>query len=412
MYFRWTLFKLHGKRYIRLVPTILLETLLFALIVLGIGAYASKALYGEKTIGEIRVGVVASENEMTELLLSFVESMDSMKDTVSFTLLSGEQARSQLKGGDIYAAVILPDGLVEGILSGENIPARILLGNSRGRVETEVFVQLAGAGARLLTTAQAGIYAADRLCREMERLDLIGQSEDDLNQAYLNYALGRSSLLREREVDALNGGSLTDYYGVSLFLAFLTFVGTGFGKAMQVRVSERERIFQARGVGAIGRYLADVTAFAGVFAFIGSLMGVPVFLWLSGKAGSTFHVSFCWLWMVVICAGAGIFLRMLFQITGNGTGGIAAVFLFLLICMLASGIVIPPAFLPVWAEQFGKHLPYKGWMDELTAALQGRMTGRLMWQTMARMGAFLVPGALAAVIRQQAGNRRKGAAER
>ena len=159
MYFEWTLLKLHIKRYASLIPGILLETLLFLLVVLGIGVFAAKVLYQDKAIGEIKVGVVAQEDEKTELLLTFVESMDSMKGTVSFTLLTQEEAGAQLKSGEIYAAVIMPEGLVEGILSGQNIPARILIGNSRGKAETEVFIQLSSAGANLLTTAQAGIFA-------------------------------------------------------------------------------------------------------------------------------------------------------------------------------------------------------------------------------------------------------------
>ena len=412
MYFGWTLLKLHSKRYLKLVPAIFLETLLFAVVVLGIGFCASKTLYQGKATSEIRIGVVAPENEMTELLLNFVESMDSMKDTVSFRLLSQEEAREQLKNGEIYGAVIIPDGLLEGILSGENIPARILIGNSHGRVETEVFVQLAGAGSKLLTTAQAGIYAADQLCREMGREDLIGQSEDYLNQAYLKYALGRSSLLREREVDAMAGSSLTDYYGVSLFLAFLTFVGVSFGKTMQIRPGEREYILQARGVRTAGRYFIETAAFAGVFALLGGLVGMPEALWLSQRAGSTFRFSVCWLMILAVCISVGVFLRMLFQIIGNSAGGTGIVFVFLLTSMTISGIFIPQAFLPVWAERIGNCLPYKVWMEGLTVILQGRLKGDWILYTVAITLVFLVVGAGVAVCRQRWGrlNQRKGIA--
>lgn len=408
MYFGWTLLKLHSKRYFKLVPAIFLETLLFAVIVLGIGVCASKALYQGKAIGEIRIGVVAPENEMTDLLLNFVESMDSMKDTVSFRLLSQEEAREQLKSGEIYGAVIIPDGLVEGILSGENVPARILIGNSHGRAETEVFVQLAGAGSSLLTTAQAGIYAADQLCREMGREDMISQSEDYLNQSYLKYALGRSSLLKEREVDALTGSSLTDYYGVSLFLAFLTFVGVCFGKSMQICPSEREYILQARGASAARRYFIETAAFAGVFALLGSLLGIPAALWLSKNAGSTFRLSICWFLIVVVCISVGVFLRMLFQVVGNSAGGMGVVFVLLLTGMTISGIFTPQAFLPIWAERIGNGLPYKMWMEGLTVTMQGRLTGDWILQTAAATLAFLLIGAGAAVCRQRWGSLNQG----
>lgn len=400
--------KLHSKRYLKLAPAIFLETLLFAVIVSGIGICASKILYQDKAIGEIRIGVVAPEDEMTDLLLTFVESMDSMKDTVSFRLLSREEASKQLKSGEIYGAVIIPEGLVDGILSGENVPARILIGNSHGRAETEVFVQLARAGSKLLTTAQAGIYAADQLCREMGREDLVSQSEDYLNQMYLKYALGRSSLLKEREVDALAGSSLTDYYGVSLFLAFLSFVGVSFGKVMQIRPGEREYILQARGVRTVGRYLIETAAFAGVFALLGSLLGVPAALWLSGRAGSMFRFSACWLMVVGICISIGAFLRMLFQVIGNSAGEMGMVFVLLLAGMAVSGIFIPQAFLPVWAERIGNCLPYKIWMEGLAVTLQGRFKGDWILQMVAVTLAFLAAGAVAALWRQRWGRMNPG----
>ena len=48
MYCRWIFFWLNMKKFIRLLPAIVLETILFGLLLLGVGTYASKAVYGEK----------------------------------------------------------------------------------------------------------------------------------------------------------------------------------------------------------------------------------------------------------------------------------------------------------------------------------------------------------------------------
>ena len=223
---------LNIKKFIRMLPTIVLETLLFGLILLGIGAYATKAIYGEKVVNEIRVGVVAKgEDRTADMLVRFIGSMDSIRDTIFFTLLSSEQeAREKLAAGEIYAAILVPEGIIDSVLSGENIPATILLDNSYSEMETAVFEEFTRAGARLLTTAQAGIYAADAFCVEKGRKDQIERTEDYLNAAYLSYALDRSSLLEEAEVKAAGGLNLTDYYTIALLLAFLSFAGLSFGR--------------------------------------------------------------------------------------------------------------------------------------------------------------------------------------
>lgn len=200
MYCRWIFFWLNMKKFIRLLPAIVLETILFGLLLLGVGTYASKAVYGEKAVGEIRVGIVSEgEDKMTDMLLKFVESMDSVRDTVSFVRLSEEEARRRIADEDIYAAVVIPEGMVDSIITGENVPVTILLGGIYSRAETEVFVQFTKAGAKLLTTAQAGIYAADAFCVENGWRDGISWTENYLNEAYLKIALERTSFLRKRK---------------------------------------------------------------------------------------------------------------------------------------------------------------------------------------------------------------------
>ena len=232
-----------------------------------------------------------------------------------------------------------------------------------------------------------------------------------MNQTYLKYALGRSSLLKEREVDALAGSSLADYYGISLFLAFLTFTGISFGRIMGVVPTEREYILQTRGVGAAKQYLIETAAFSGVFSMLGSLLGIPMALWLSGKSGSAYCFSFWWLLLAAVCVSAGVFLRMLFQVIGNSAAGMVAVFVLLLVCMTISGIFIPSAFLPIWAEQVGKYLPYQIWMEELILILKGRPKGNLVLQIVVMVAVFLGIGTAAAVCRQRLGrlNQKKGA---
>lgn len=401
MYCRWIFFRLKIKKFIRILPIILLETILFALILLGIGAYATKAVYGEKAVKEIGVGIVAEgEDQMADMLVRLVGAMDSIKDTVSLEMLSMEEAQARLKEGEIYAAVVLPEGLVDGIISGENIPAKILTGSAYSKIETEVFTQLSRAGASLLTTAQAGIYAADTFCVENGRADLIAQTENDLNEAYLKYALERSALFKEKEVKAVKGVNLTDYYAVSLLFAFLSFAGLSFGRYMQVEMGEKEKLMKSRGIGSMQQYLIETAAFSLVFAVLGTLLCLPVYLLIINNSKSSFTPSPVWIAMMVIWFLVGMFLRALFQILGNNTGSIGVGFIVLMMLMFSSGIFIPSAFLPIFIEKLGDYIPYKTWMEGMVMILQGKfVTG--MAAKLFMTGFFSVAiGVLAAVCRE------------
>lgn len=400
MYCRWMLFRLEMKKLIKMLPLILVETLLFALIVAGTGAYAVKALYGDQVVGEIKVGISAdSEDSMTKMLIRFVQSMDSLKDTLSFVLLPEEEARKQVEEGTLYAAVMVPDGMVDSILSGENLPVGILLGNSYSRMETGVFAQLTGAGAKLLTVAQAGIYAADTFCLENGMQDRIRQTEDYLNEVYLKYAAARVGIFRTREVSAVKGVGIADYYVIALLIAFLSFVGLSLGRCIEVNVGERKRLLSARGISAGEQYLMEAGGFGVLFAVMGMIISLPVCLLFAKYQSSSFRVSAAWaaLFLVWLCAGA--FLRLLLQITGNSVGGIGACFVILLAFLFAAGIFVPEAFLPLWIGKAGGFLPFKGWMEAMTAILQSRMDGQLLFQLLLQLIVFLALGALVAVVR-------------
>ena len=400
MYCRWILFRLEIKRLIKMLPMIVLETLLFGVIVLGAGVYATRALYSDKAVGEIKVGIAAdSEESMTRMLINFVQSMDSLKESTSFSIVSEEEARRQVEKGEVYAAIIVPEGIIESIISGENLPATILLGNSYNRMETETFAQLTRSGAKLLSVAQAGIYAADTFCIENGMQDQIQQTEDYLNEIYLDYAFGRTSVFHAKEVNAIKGVGLTDYYGISLLLAFLSLAGLSIGRWVQIKIGERQRMLRVWGISTGGQYVIETGAFTVVFALLGMSISLPVYFFLIRYTGSSFKLAASWIFLIIIWLVMGAFLRLLFQITGNSPGGIGVCFIILMAYMFASGVFIPSAFLPLWLERIGELFLYKGWMESMAIILQGRFDGQIIIRLLTQLIIFLLAGALLAVIR-------------
>ncbi len=401
---RWILFRLEIKKFIRILPVILAETILSGVLFLILGLWASKGLYGDRTVNEIRIGIVSEEDDkMTDRIVRFISSMDSVTDTVSFVQLSEKEAREKISAGEIFGAVLIPTGLMESILSGENLPAVILLDNTFSSMETAVFSQLADAGAKLLSTAQTGIYAADAFCMLIGREDLIAQSEEYLNRAYIEYAMGRTALWKEREVSAHFGVNISDYYAISLFLAFLTLTGISFGKYMQAGCGERERIWKTWGIGTGQRYLIETAAFGTVFSLLGMLLAIPFYLYFAKTADSSFVPSLSWLWMAVVWMAAGLFMRMLVELSGNHIGGMGICFLLLLAFMTASGVFIPSSFLPLWVERAGGLLPFGRWMEGMAAALQGKALGRGAAWLLADMPVYLLLGVLFAKCREHWG---------
>lgn len=365
----WVFFQLELKRYGKRIPVIFMESLLFAFLILAFGFFAVRYVYGDRVIEKINVGIVSSENEeVSRMLVKFVSSMDSMEESCSFELMEEETARQRLADGSIYAAVILPEGMIESIMNGQNIPATVLFSTAYSRMETEVFKELAATGSRLLTTAQAGIYAADEMCLEQKRYDGIEKTEDYLNRAYLEYALNRTAVFKLEETDAAGGRSLVQYYGAALLLVFLSFAGLVMGKAAEGTKTALGGIMAARGCKRGRQMIADTLAFAVIFMLFAMAAGVPL-LWIIGKnTGFQMETGDIFL-LFTIFFTMGIFIRALIFITGNKTAGLGVSFLILLMMMIASGLFLPKAFLPEilfnGMKNAREYLPYRIWLKAI-----------------------------------------------
>lgn len=365
----WTFFRLELKRYGKMIPGMLLGSLLFAALILCFGLFAVRYVYGNQVIGNIKVGVVSLEDEkVSKMLVKFVSSMDSMEEICSFELMEEDTARKGLTDGSIYAAVILPEGMMDSIMDGRNIPARVLFSTAYSRMETEVFKELAGAGSRLLTTAQAGIYAADELCSESKRSEWIQVTEDYLNGAYLEYVLNRTAIFKLEEVNAVRGHSLIQYYSAALLLAFVSFVGLIMGRASENAGTALRGIMSARGCYRGWQFTMDVLAYAVVFMLFSTTVGISFFKMMGKSAGFSVEIPEIFM-LSVLFFSMGIFIRALIGITGNKTAGLGIAFVILLVMMAAAGLFLPQAFLPRAFSSAGEYFPYKVWLEAVLAIM-------------------------------------------
>lgn len=362
-------FKLHCKKYGKILPMILAESFLFALLIVLLGTMAVKILGEGSGFTQIKVGVVSEEEEsLTGLLVSFVEGMDSLEDNCSFELMEEQDAYEALEAGELYAAVFLPEGILDSILNGTNLPARVVLSRACSELETAVFEEVAGAGGRMLSIAQAGIYAADELCLETGQPEQIVAAEAYLNDAYLNYALNRTSIFEQEEIAATGKVGAVTYYAASLLLVFLTFAAVVMGRYVKVRPDAHTMLIAVSGMNKECQYLCDVLAFTAIVTAVGGVIGCPLLYVCAGRENMMKEVvPLCGIYIWILFSMA-LFVRLLLQICGNDNGGMGTVFAFTFVIMFVCGLFVPTAFLPVSLERLGQWLPYKYWLTMILNA--------------------------------------------
>ncbi|MFR8164823.1 MAG: ABC transporter permease [Enterocloster sp.] len=113
--------------------------------------------------GRITVGVALPENDiLAKQVTSMLSSLESVKSICDLSYMSREECLEGMENGELLAALLIPEGFVQDIMSGVNTPVPVLLPENAG-VESRIFKELADAGAQTLSAAQAGIYAGDEV---------------------------------------------------------------------------------------------------------------------------------------------------------------------------------------------------------------------------------------------------------
>ena len=196
------LLRLQIKSAFLTLPKILAGTLLFTVILCAaaLGAQAADKSGGES---KMQVAVVLpgdnyanmrDEDKYVRNAFEYLEQMDSVKNVCEFVFVPDEvKALDDLKN-EVYAAVVvIPERFISSIMSGENIPARIIFKESGVNVTSSVFQEMLRAGASDLSTAQAGIYAVDDVVRALfNSKDALEKSNQHMNTVYMSFCLDRS----------------------------------------------------------------------------------------------------------------------------------------------------------------------------------------------------------------------------
>lgn len=335
------------KRALKLLPAVLAVSLLFGALAAGAAYGGAKLLYQDRAAGRIVVAVVTdAEDTMGQMALSMLGSMDSVESICDFVETTEPEAREGLKEGRYYAALLIPPGMVEGIMDGTNTPVRVLL-SGQGGLETLLLKQLTESGARMLGASQAGIYAADFYCGEQGMEELIPQVEVFLNKVYLDYAMNRDGWFGKRTVSALGEMDLPGYYGTTALALLLFLMGIPCA-AFSCRESlALENKLRAEGIGPAAQLLVKILAAAVLLLAALFLLAVPVSAGLSrwGVRGLAFsgYGVLCAVLAVLVCASMMIFC---FEAARGLLAGAMLLFVLTGAFIFLSGGLLPAAFLP------------------------------------------------------------------
>lgn len=114
----------------------------------------------------VKTAVVDGEDSiLSRIVISTVAGMEDISQLIEVTRCPEEEAMDGLRAGKYAAVILLPEGTVDGILSGRNVKGTIYL-SAAAAAHTEVVARTAAFGETMLAAGQYGIFSGEQLIRE------------------------------------------------------------------------------------------------------------------------------------------------------------------------------------------------------------------------------------------------------
>lgn len=400
-YYIWL--KTEYKRAVLMLPLILKRAVILAAVCLaagGIIAFCACVIQnGGNAEPKLRIGYAAGggmDNMLTEFAVSYVQDMESVQSLCSLEEVAEQEGKKLLAEGALSALIVLPDDVINEILSGKNTPAKLYLpakkdkavqGGGLDAVGGMLFEELVSAGMGMLGTAQAQIYASSSVLQQLSEEyggnaaavdgSLLQSMYDDINRFNLGVVTAREDLFQTKKLSLTGNDTYAVYYGSAALTVYVMLAGLFFGAFCKRSGFWQKMADRRLGVGyaaqLFDRCLAGSLLMLAVTLFPFLLSAMP-----QVRALLSIKITFLGtVILMLITVFASVYHMMVYQLVERRESAVVAAGIFALIQAYMSGCLIPSVFLPKAVTGIGRLLPAAFIKKGFTAFLTGEAEGFL-----------------------------------
>lgn len=368
-------YKLECKRIIKSIPHILAGAIALSLVAGAIAFCAGKMIYINKNDVDVSIAYsLEDENRMTKMIVGMLTGSDSISSVCNFIQASEEESAELLEHDQIMAAITIPAGFMNSLMTGKNYSIQISL-PVKLSIYSIILVELTKAVENILDSAQAGVYTLYDYYKEQDLLEHEKEANLALNSLYLTKALGRASTFQTHTVSATGAVPVREYYFCAGAVLLLLMLGTTFIHTLQSNSRIMNlKLYQA-GIGsrhiALGKILSVALAL-----FILLFGSVPAFVLLNAMniLSVTLSLPAALLNAAAVCLCAAGVIVFIISLTSGRTGGILLLFIAAAVMCFISGCFVPELFLPDALKELSNVLPSTHMLRLMTDMIQNRIS--------------------------------------
>lgn len=318
------------------------------------------------------------DGSMSKMALRLLQGMDSIKVVCEFELTDEEEAREGVYTGKYGAAIVLPENFYEGVNTGVNPPALILVPEDMtGSLKN--FGDLLEASVSLVDTVEGGIYAVTDAYYVYGMTVSKTDMENYLTNISFDTLLNRTKFFDEELETSLDVDNLISYAVVSACLLILMVTCTGFAYLYSKRTRAVEYLLKRNGIGPVKK------GFVRLFAMMLQLIVIYLLFTLIVYIASRFMVASDN--EAIILAGKSLkdaldvltsfgnilpvllamcgFTHFVYSFLGSREDSGLILLIVFMIMLIVGGCIVPSVFLPDSIESLGAYLPAALWRNDI-----------------------------------------------
>lgn len=367
------------KRVLKALPMAVLFTLLLTGILSAVFIMLSGKNQEKQEAMIVRIGVTgATDDPYFSGAMRLLEDIDTAQFSLELQMVTEAEAKDLLRAGKLTGYIIIPEGFVDSIITGENKPIKYVSTSGQAGIGTMLTRDVLSVISNLVTESQSGIYGMHTVYRKNGLQDILYEDEFDLNMRYIRYILKRGVLF-EVEENGTQELSFTSYYICGIWLFLLLIWGISCSPLFSHKNQALQSLLGAKGVTVWAQIAGEYAAY--LLLMEGSLLLVVMMLLTGSRiAGVSFAAFFpmrggTWgfLWnsipVLMVVAALQYFL---YEVTDGFLNGILLQFLCAILMGYISGCFLPFKSLPESIRGISAFTPAGISMTYLT----GRMAGK------------------------------------
>lgn len=353
---KWKLYwNVQLKRVLKALPGICLLTVLLTVSLLVL----LKAMFFIEASGEdkqvVQIGIVGDlSDSYLGMGISVLMNMDAIKSMADIQLMEEAEAVERFATGEISAYLLVPEGFIDSILTGENKKMVYVTTNEAQGIGGMLVNELVGGISRMVTATQTNIYAMQTYLIENDMRERLSEATEEMNYTFIGTVLNRTDMYELQETGVSDRISLTGHLFTGILLLLVLLWGMNCVSLMVREECSLLRLLKVKGLGAGKQVTAEVAAYSllqyvslclvfGCFFLVKGALGFAIPEWELLDAAELLWYVCKWIPVVLMVAALQ---ALLYELVNNVVNGVLLQFLMAVSMGYLCGCIYPISFFP------------------------------------------------------------------